>query len=64
MRTTLAIAGFLGVWEVFVRLSGIKSYILPAPTEILMEIWNRQGKYIVAADYTLRPMLLGLRRPS
>jgi hypothetical protein len=42
-----------------VRLAGIKAYILPAPSEILLEIWNRQGRYLVAADFTLRPMLLG-----
>ena len=58
-RTAAAIAAFLLVWELIVRLTGIKAYILPAPAEILAEIWNRQGRYIVAADFTLRPMLLG-----
>jgi ABC-type nitrate/sulfonate/bicarbonate transport system permease component len=59
LRTAAAVAGFLLVWELIVRLAGIKAYILPPPSEILTEIWNRQGRYLVAADYTLRPMLLG-----
>lgn len=58
-RTFLAIAGFLVAWEVIVQVTGIKAYILPAPSEILADIWNRRGRYLVAADYTLRPMLLG-----
>jgi NitT/TauT family transport system permease protein len=59
LRTAGAVAGFLLIWELVVRLAGIKAYILPPPSEILAEIWNRQGRYLVAADYTLRPMLLG-----
>jgi NitT/TauT family transport system permease protein len=58
-RTAATIGAFLLAWEAVVRFSGIKPYILPGPNEILVEIWNRQGRYIVAADYTLRPMLLG-----
>jgi len=59
MRTAAAVTGFLAIWQLVVVGAGIKPYILPAPSEILAEIWNRQARYVVAADYTLRPMLLG-----
>src|SRR5436190_382192 len=58
-RTAAALASFLALWEIVVRVAGIRSYVLPAPSEILLEIWTRQSRYLVAADYTLRPMLLG-----
>ena len=58
-RTALAIAAFLLAWELLVRVTGIKAYILPAPSEILADIWNRRLRYLNAADFTLRPMLLG-----
>ena len=59
VQTALAIAGFLLLWEAVVWAAGIKLYILPPPSAILQQIWIRQGRYLVAADYTLRPMLLG-----
>lgn len=59
LRTATAVAGFLLLWELIVRFAGIKAYILPPPSEILSQIWIRRARYVVAADYTLRPMLLG-----
>ena len=58
-RMGSALAGFLLLWEVFVRVSGIAPYVLPSPSAILVEIWDRQARYLLSADYTLRPMLLG-----
>src|SRR5262245_54892898 len=59
VRTGGAIAAFLLAWELVVRGFAIKPYILPAPTVILTEIWERKARYLLAADFTLRPMLLG-----
>jgi len=58
-RTAASVAAFLALWEAVVRLVGIAPYIMPAPSEVLLEIWNRHARYLQAADYTLRPMLLG-----
>jgi NitT/TauT family transport system permease protein len=58
-QTAATVAGFLVLWELAVGVTGAQPYILPAPSAILAEIWNRQGRYIIAADFTLRPMLLG-----
>jgi NitT/TauT family transport system permease protein len=59
LRTAAAIGAFLLLWEGVVRLGAVAPYILPAPSAIFGEIWTRQGRYFVAADYTSRPMLLG-----
>jgi NitT/TauT family transport system permease protein len=58
-RTTGAVAAFLVLWEVLVHLSGVAPYILPAPSAIFTDIATRHARYLLAADYTLRPMLLG-----
>ena len=58
-RTALSIAGFLLFWELLVRVAGVKSYVLPAPSEILAELVKRAPSYAEASWYTLRPMLLG-----
>jgi len=53
------VAGFLVLWEVAARLFGLPSYILPAPSEILVELGTRRAQYGSAAFFTLQPMLLG-----
>jgi NitT/TauT family transport system permease protein len=58
-RTASSVVAFLIVWEVVVRTADIAAYIMPAPSEIMLDIWKRQARYLFAADYTLRPMLLG-----
>lgn len=58
-RTAASVVALLVIWEALVRLADIKPYIMPAPSEVLMEIWSRHARYLQAADYTLRPMLLG-----
>ena len=59
VRAALTIAVCLTVWEICIWVAKIPAYILPPPSDILVEIWTRQNRYLVAADYTLRPMLLG-----
>jgi len=59
MRICLTFAGFLLAWEVFVIISGIKPYILPAPTHILAAMWAKFPRLASAAAFTVQPMLLG-----
>lgn len=59
IRAALTVAGFLAFWELLVWLTKAPPYILPSPSEILVEIWTRRTRYLIASDYTLRPMLLG-----
>lgn len=58
-RVALAFLGFVLIWEVFVHFTGIKSYILPAPSEIVAAIWNKAPRLIKAGAFTVQPMLLG-----
>jgi NitT/TauT family transport system permease protein len=59
IRAILTGVVFLLVWEIGIHIGKIPAYILPTPSEILFEVWTRRNRYIIAADYTLRPMLLG-----
>jgi NitT/TauT family transport system permease protein len=36
----LVVVGFFALWEGFVRVAGIRSYLLPAPSEIFVETYN------------------------
>ena len=57
IRVALAFVGFLLVWEVFVHLTGIKSYILPAPSEIMTAMWDKAPRLAKAASFTVPPVL-------
>ena len=59
IRVALAFLGFVLAWEVFVHLTGIKSYILPAPSEIMTAMWSKAPRLAKAASFTVQPMLLG-----
>ena len=59
IRAVSTVAACLVVWEISIHLGKIPAYILPSPSEIFVEIWTRRDRYLIAADYTLRPMLLG-----
>ena len=59
LRAGLTVVTCLVVWELCTRFAKIPAYILPSPSEILVEVWTRRDRYVIAADYTLRPMLLG-----
>ena len=59
VRVALAFLGFLLLWELFVVVSGIKPYILPAPTTILAAMWDKLPRLAKAASFTVQPMLLG-----
>jgi NitT/TauT family transport system permease protein len=59
IQIAATLAGFLAVWELAARAFGLPSYILPPPSEILIELVNRRAQYANAAIYTLQPMLIG-----
>lgn len=58
-RIALTFAGFLILWEAFVLMTGIKAYILPAPTHILAAMWAKFPRLMSAAAFTVQPMVLG-----
>lgn len=56
------VATFMAVlvlWEMVVRLFGVRAYILPAPTVVLASFAARAGTVANATLYTLQPMLMG-----
>lgn len=59
VRILLAFAGFLLFWELLVRVTGIKPYILPAPGEIALAMAAKMPRLARAAAFTVQPMLLG-----
>ncbi len=58
-QVAATVAVFLALWEVSARAFGLPSYILPTPSEILVELVNRRYQYWNAALFTLQPMLIG-----
>ncbi|MCC6868648.1 MAG: ABC transporter permease [Burkholderiales bacterium] len=63
MRTrggALAIFALLFIgWELAVRLTGIKEYLLPAPSKIWIEFWKRHDVVAVSAWVTTQEILAG-----
>ncbi len=49
---------FIG-WELAVRLTGIKEYLLPAPSKIWIEFWKRHDVVAVSAWVTTQEILAG-----
>ena len=58
-RTALGFAVLLLTWEILVRLLGIKLYILPPPSTVLVTLWTKRTTIGTAAWYTAQPMLIG-----
>lgn len=58
-RVALAFIGFVLLWEAIVHVTGIKAYVLPAPSDILKAIWLKAPRLLNAAAYTVQSMLLG-----
>jgi NitT/TauT family transport system permease protein len=58
-RTILSFAMLLVIWEALVRLLGVKLYILPPPSIVLMTLWTKWATIGTAAWYTAQPMLIG-----
>jgi NitT/TauT family transport system permease protein len=58
-KIATALLGILVVWEIFVRGAGIKPYILPAPSVVLADLWQKLPTVLAAAGFTVQPMLIG-----
>jgi len=56
---TLILVGLLGLWEISVWVTGVKSFILPAPSHISREFASAWGFFIGHAAYTTGTTLLG-----
>jgi ABC-type nitrate/sulfonate/bicarbonate transport system permease component len=51
---------FLSSWEIIVNLSGTPVYLLPAPSRILITIWQNPENYLQASVITFGEALAGL----
>lgn len=58
-QTVATFVGMLLVWELAVRLTGVKPYILPAPSVIGYDLSQRLPTVWNALLYTIQPMLWG-----
>jgi NitT/TauT family transport system permease protein len=58
-KTLASFASLLIVWELTVRLFGVKLYILPPPSIVLATLWAKWSTIGMAAWYTAQPMLIG-----
>ena len=58
-RTPLGFLVLMLSWEILVRLLGIKAYILPPPSSVLVTLWTKWATIGAAAWYTAQPMLIG-----
>ena len=53
------IAGFLGVWELFVRVFDIESYKLPRPSDVVRDIVTNRSAYWYDAWPTIAVSVAG-----
>ncbi len=58
-RILVTFAGVLIAWELAVRLTGTRAYILPAPSVVLSDLAERASTVRDAVYYTAQPMLIG-----
>lgn len=59
MAQALSLLIFLGVWQLFVVVTGIRSYLLPAPTEIFAEMVDSFSLLLSHSWVTLAESLAG-----
>jgi putative hydroxymethylpyrimidine transport system permease protein len=58
--SVLVVLAILGVWEVISRTGTVKDYILPAPDQVLSELWNDWGGVFRSATWTtFQEMFIG-----
>jgi NitT/TauT family transport system permease protein len=60
IRSVIVVLGsFLVIWEASVRIAGVPSYFLPAPSAIFFEIAQNPSWYMRHSAYTIGACLLG-----
>ncbi|MBL8832968.1 MAG: ABC transporter permease [Rhodospirillales bacterium] len=59
LQVAATVVAFLALWEIAALVFSLPSYILPAPSEIFVELVARRVQYANAATFTLQPMLIG-----
>lgn len=59
VQTTMAIITVFLLWELAVRVFGIRPYILPAPSRIARSLWQFRSQLTAGALYTSQSMIIG-----
>ncbi|OJU06236.1 MAG: ABC transporter permease [Rhizobiales bacterium 65-79] len=57
--TIVSLVGAVLVWELAVRLFAVPEYILPAPSQVFVDLVKNFQVVLPAAYFTLQPMILG-----
>lgn len=60
MAALVLVVVLLGGWEAYARLSGIDSFILPAPTEVASSLWDDRSLLWSNLLVTAQEVVLGL----
>ena len=53
------VAVLLGTWELYARTSGVSPFVLPAPTQVLVALWDFRGEAVRHAVPTLVETAVG-----
>lgn len=56
----VGLAGFLGLWELFVRAAHVRPFVLRAPSSALAHLWRFRNAYGSATWVTVQHAVLGL----
>ena len=59
-RPWVTLIGFLAIWYVGTRASGVQSFLLPSPQSVAASIWKNHDLLMWSALTTLSEVLLGL----
>lgn len=59
LAPVLGLAGFFGLWELYVRLAGVRPLILPPPSRVLAHLVTNAGFYLSNAATTVSEAGLG-----
>jgi NitT/TauT family transport system permease protein len=58
-RTALPLVGLLVAWEVLVRVTGVRAYILPAPLQVIERMGEAFDLLVASSLYSLTAILVG-----
>jgi putative hydroxymethylpyrimidine transport system permease protein len=54
------VAALVGAWELYVQLGGVDRFVLPAPHEVAVALWNNAGYIAANLKPTAEEVLLGI----